>query len=119
MRYGRTAKTTYMKNCSINSIILVRYPFSDLTGAKVRPAVIISSQHPSEDVMIVPLTSRISGLMPGEFVLTQWKSAGLNVPTAVKRGIYTVSRRIIAAQVGCLKSNDAEALKTSVDSWLF
>jgi mRNA interferase MazF len=108
-----------MKNCSTNSVILVRYPFSDLSGSKVRPAIVISAPHPSEDVMIVPLTSRTFGLMPGEFVLTHWKSAGLNVPSAVKRGIYTVSSRIIAAHVGCLKSDDAKALHASVDSWLF
>ncbi len=32
-----------MPNYSKNSVILVRYPFSDLSAIKVRPAVIVNS----------------------------------------------------------------------------
>ena len=45
-----------MPNYSKNVIILVRYPFSDLSNAKVRPAVIVNVPHSSQDIMIVPLT---------------------------------------------------------------
>jgi len=31
------------------TVILVRYPFSDLTDFKIRPAVIISAPHVSQD----------------------------------------------------------------------
>jgi mRNA interferase MazF len=41
----------------MNEIILVRYPFSDLSGAKVRPAVIVSAPHVSQDIFVVPLTT--------------------------------------------------------------
>ena len=64
-----------------NEIVLIRYPFSDLSGAKVRPAVIVSPIHPSIDVLITPLTSRTSSLQPGEFVMQDWAQAGLLVPT--------------------------------------
>lgn len=72
---------------SRNEVILVRYPFSDLSGSKVRPAVVVSTPHVSQDVFIVPLTSKASGLLPGEFILAGWSESGLNVPTAVKRGV--------------------------------
>lgn len=39
-----------MPNCSRNDVILVRYPFCDLSGAKVRPAVVVSAPHVSQDV---------------------------------------------------------------------
>lgn len=45
-------------------------PFSNLSGSKIRPAVVVSASHPSQDVFIVPLTSRVSPLLVGEFVLT-------------------------------------------------
>jgi mRNA interferase MazF len=75
-----------MPNYSKNIVILVRYPFSDLSNAKVRPAVIINAPHSSQDILIVPLTSKIGSLLDGEFVLNDWAAAGLNVVTAVKRG---------------------------------
>ncbi len=80
-----------MPTFSRNEIILVHYPFSDLSATKVRPAVVVHAPHPSQDSQIVPLTSRTTALLPGEFVLTDWAAAGLNVPTAVKRGIYTIT----------------------------
>ena len=79
-----------MPSYSKNEVILVRYPFSNLSGSKVRPAVVVNAPHVSQDIVIVPLTSKVSTLLPGEFVLTDWKAAGLNVPSAVKRGLYTV-----------------------------
>lgn len=76
-----------MPSYSKHNVILVRYPFSDLSSSKVRPAVVVSAAHPSQDLLITPLTSKITSLLPGEFALSAWESAGLNVPTAVKRGI--------------------------------
>src|SRR5437762_141339 len=92
-------------------VVLVRYPFSDLTGAKVRPAVVVSASHVSQDLLIVPLTSKTSGLLAGEFVLTAWKKAGLNLETAVKRGIYTVKETLVSKRVGKLEDEDAKRLE--------
>ena len=78
-----------MPSSSKNDIILVRYPFSDLSDSKVRPAVVVSAPHVSQDIFIVPLTSKTASLLGGEFLLADWKAVGLNVPTAVKRG-YSV-----------------------------
>jgi mRNA interferase MazF len=47
-----------MPNYSKHDIILVRYPFSDLSASKVRPAVIVSAPYPSQDLFITPLTSK-------------------------------------------------------------
>ena len=79
-----------MPNYSKNDIILVRYPFSDLSGSKVTPAIVVNTPHASQDLFIVPLTSKTTSLLVGEFVLCDSKGAGLNVETAVKRGLYTV-----------------------------
>jgi mRNA interferase MazF len=86
MQFGIILRMISMPNYSKNIVILVRYPFSDLSNAKVRPAVIINAPHSSQDILIVPLTSKIGSLLDGEFVLNDWAAAGLNVVTAVKRG---------------------------------
>lgn len=107
-----------MPNYSRHEIVLVHYPFSDLSGGKVRPAVIVSPVHPSEDVIGVALTSRIARLLPGEFILNDWKEAKLNVPSAVKRGIYTVNSSLIIRAVGKLSVSDRKALNATLRRWL-
>lgn len=101
-----------------NDVILVRYPFSDLSAAKVRPAIVVSAAHPSQDIFIVPLTSRTEGLQPGEFVLAGWAGVGLNVPSAAKRGLYTIHSRLVLKRLGQLLWPDAERLEQSLRDWL-
>lgn len=107
-----------MKNYLKNDVILVRYPFSDLSSSKVRPAIVVSAIHISEDIFVVPLTSKISSLLPDEFELKEWREGGLNVPTAVKRGIYTVSKNLVVKKVGKLSISDSKMLENSLRRWL-
>ena len=101
-----------------NDIILVRYPFSDLSGSKVRPSVVVNTPHVSQDIFIVPLTSKTTSLLVGELVLSDWAGAGLNVETAVKRGLYTVQQGLVVATVGKLTDTDIEQLEQSLRGWL-
>ena len=107
-----------MPSYSKNEVILVRYPFSNLSGSKVRPAVVINDCHISQDVIIVPLTSKASSLLAGEFILTSWKAAGLNVPSAAKRGIYTVHQSLVMKSIEKLTDTDAKNLENSLRNWL-
>ena len=107
-----------MLNFSRHSLILVRYPFSDLSSSKVRPGVIVNSSHTSHDLLIVPITSRVSGLLLGEFAISDWKVAGLNVPSAIKRGIYTVENSLVIKIIGQLQQIDCIKLDQSLRDWL-
>lgn len=42
-----------------SDIILIPFPFTDLTSAKVRPAVVISSNPQEEDVIVAFISSVI------------------------------------------------------------
>ena len=107
-----------MPSSSKDEVVLVRYPFSDLTNAKVRPAAIVHAPHVSRDALLVPLTSRTAPLLPGEFLLADWAGAGLNVPTAVKRGIYTIHQGLILKSVGRLVPGDAQRVEQALREWL-
>ncbi|HEY0406599.1 MAG TPA: type II toxin-antitoxin system PemK/MazF family toxin [Pyrinomonadaceae bacterium] len=107
-----------MPSYSKNEVILVRYPFSNLSGSKVRPAIVINAPHISQDVIIVPLTSKVSPPLAGEFMLADWKAAGLNVPSAVKRGLYTAHQSLIVKSIGKLSTTDANSLENSLRDWL-
>ena len=107
-----------MPNYSKYEIILVRYPFSDLSSSKVRPAIVVSAPHISQDILITPLTSKTGKLLDGEFVFSEWAAAGLNVVTAAKRGVYTVHENLVLKVIGKLANPDAERLEQSLRDWL-
>jgi mRNA interferase MazF len=107
-----------MPNYSRNDVLLVRYPFTDLSGAKVRPAVVVHAPHSSQDSFVVPLTSHLTTLQAGEFALKDWAEAGLNVQTAVKRGIYTIHPSLIVKFIGQLTAIDSRSLERSLREWL-
>lgn len=106
-----------MPNYSRGDVVLIRYPFSDLSSAKVRPAVVISAVNFSQDLIIVPLTSRVHDLLPGEFALSQWQKAGLTVASVAKRGLYTVHQHLCLTKAGQLSAQDSAQLNRSVRFW--
>ena len=53
-------------NYSKGDVILLSYPFTDLTKLKVRPAVVVGASKKYSDIFIVPITSRIDNLSEGE-----------------------------------------------------
>jgi mRNA interferase MazF len=108
----------YMASYFRGSVVLVRYPFTDVSGAKVRPAVVVSGVHESNDLIIVPMTSRTGGLTTGEFVLADYRSVGLNVPTAVKRGLHAIDERLVLKVVGALTAPDLAEVDRALAYWL-
>lgn len=99
-------------------VVLATLPFSDLTGIKQRPAVVVSAPHPSVDLLLLPLTSQLEHLQPGEFPLADWKTAGLLFPSAVKRGLFTLDRARINRCFGHLTAADQERLDGALRLWL-
>ena len=81
-------------------------PFSDLTGIKKRPAVVVSAPHSSVDLFLLPLTSQLENLQPGEFALAEWEGAGLLFPSGVKRGLFTLDKTCINRRFGRLAIAD-------------
>ena len=57
-------------------------------------------------------------MLPGKFVLADWKMSGLNVTSAVKRGIYTVDRKLVIKIIGNLQKYDVLKLDNALKSWL-
>jgi len=107
-----------MPSFSRNDVVLVRYPFSDASAGKVRPAIIVGILAPLADFVIVPLTSRTDRLAAGEFILKDWRGAGLNLPSAVKRGLYTIHEHLILKGLGRLTIDDSDEVDRSLRVWL-
>ena len=107
-----------MQNYFRAETVLVPYPFSDLSSTKVRPAIVVSAAYPSSDVIVVPLTSRTNDLLPGEFILQDWKAAGLNVASTLKRNLFLIDIAIIRYRTGSISDRDMRRVETSLRLWL-
>jgi mRNA interferase MazF len=96
-------------------VILVRFPFTDLSGAKQRPAVVLSTAAYSArygDLIFIPLTSQPQP--DPALALTDWSSAGLLRPTWVKPLIASVTQRAVARAVGRVAATDVQAVQHAV-----
>ena len=96
------------------AVVLVKFPFTDLTSAKKRPAVIVSPRQYSErygDVVIIPLTSVNQN--DDSLRLLKWEDAGLIKQTWVKPLIATVSVSLLERELGQLREPDAECIRSA------
>jgi mRNA interferase MazF len=93
-------------------VVLIRFPFTDLTADKKRPAVILNppgftARH--GDVVVLALTSQPQ---PDDSLkLSQWKSAGLPKPTWLKPIIGTIASQLVIRRIGRIHAADHPRIK--------
>lgn len=90
-------------------IVVVPFPFTDLTASKKRPALIISpnSYNLGQDVVIAFVTSQF--VLParyGDYELQKWKEANLPKPSIVRMKFATINKNLIIRKLGELESVD-------------
>lgn len=88
------------------SIVLVPFPFTDLTATKVRPALVVSKkERSSRDVIVCFITSRTGQKIPHAIALQPTAKSGLKVPSLVRFDkIATLDRGIILGELGRVDS---------------
>ena len=100
-------------NCSRNDVVLLPIPFTDLTSRKVRPAVVIGKN--GADLFLVPISSVLANT---DFPLTEWRAAGLNVPSGIKAQLATVEEKLVVKIIGRLAAGDFQTLDARLRGWL-
>lgn len=104
-------------------IILVYYPFSDLSQQKKRPALIVSRDEDNdrfENLILVPLTSYKGYSLELTHILLhkdsgEGKLAGIQIDSVIKcEGIVSLSKRFVDKVIGKL----TEELMKNVDTCL-
>src|SRR5688500_5069886 len=93
--------------------VLVRLRFTSESGAKRRPAVILSvpAYHASRaDAVMMPLSTQANRYF-GDAPLRDWAAAGLPRPTNIKAVIQTIDRRVIDERIGSLSNADFQNVR--------
>jgi mRNA interferase MazF len=94
-------------------VVLVGFIFSDESGTKLRPALVVSSaayHRGRQELVVAAITSNVRRRLYGDHVMTDWKSAGLLFPSTVTGIIRTVKRSMIERKLGSLANPDREAV---------
>lgn len=106
---GTIRKKTFTVTCKTGDIVLVYFPFTDLTSSKVRPAVVITTK--GEDVIILGIFSRIPAtIQESWFVIEEtaeyFLKTGLKKKSVIKaEKIAVIHNSIIRKKLGSLQED--------------
>ena len=124
MKYGTIRKMPSMTTGGRTSglkrgdVILVPFPFAELTAAKARPAVVVSgdSYHRTENKIIVAaVTSNVQTRTgPTTFRLTEWRKTGLLKPSVITSWLVTLSPAIVLMRIGALSAADMQVVASKL-----
>ena len=98
-------------------IVLVSFVFSDETGERRRPAVIVSSEayHRSrQEAIIAAITSRTDRILVGDHLISDWQGAGLLFPSVATGIIRTIKQGMIAKKLGTMSQPDMQAIEDNL-----
>ncbi len=99
-------------------VLLVPCPFTDPSGAKKRPAVVVSSSTYNtsrRDIVIMAITRQVrEPLGFGEAMVADWQSAGLIKVSVLKPVLATIEQGLVVRTLGTLAVADAKTLRKVV-----
>jgi mRNA interferase MazF len=97
------------------SVVLVSYPFSDLSNAKLRPAVVLAGVS-SDDFILCQITTRpYASKRVIELTPQTDPNSGLNFTSYVRpEKLFTGNATIVREQIGILQSSTIEKIISSV-----
>lgn len=97
--------TTYSRA----DVVLVEFPFTDLSGRMKRPAVVVSDDafnQVSQDVIVAQITTRVNANRFGDHVINHWQQAGLLAPSVARAKLATLATSKITRTLGQMPKAD-------------
>ena len=99
------------------SVILIPFPFTDLRGSKVRPAVVLSKNE--LDVTICFITSELKWKTENDISVFPTNSNGLKAPSLIRIGkIATIDSALVLGELGELSNVEIDELNKSLKKLL-
>jgi mRNA interferase MazF len=118
VKCGTTRRIPPTTISNFGDIVLVPFPFTDQTGAKKRPAVVVSSaayNGARRDLVLMAVTSQVRATVGvGEVFITEWKKAGLLKSSVIKPVLTTVEKGLVLRTLGQLEAADQNSLRAAL-----
>ncbi|HVF86462.1 MAG TPA: type II toxin-antitoxin system PemK/MazF family toxin [Pyrinomonadaceae bacterium] len=103
---------------SFGDVVLVPFPFTDQSGAKKRPAVIVSSDAYNAarpDPVLMAITGQARGVANvGETEVIEWQRAGLLKASFIKPILTTIEKKLVSNKLRRLDQQDRDELQNSL-----
>lgn len=107
-----------MTNYKRGDVILVDVAFSGTTGYKRRPAVVLSTDTFNTvgiKLVVAAITGNVSPpFRPGDTLLSDWSTAGLFKPSAMRGVLATVDKADVVRKLGTLSTNDVARVEQGI-----
>ncbi len=106
-----------MTSYSFGDVVLVPFPFTNHSGKKKRPAVVVSSlvlHDESLDLVIMAVTTQVRASSSLEVPVKDWQGAGLLKPSVIKPVFATIERRLVIKKLGSLQPSDLKSLRQTI-----
>jgi mRNA interferase MazF len=96
-------------------VILVPFPFTDLSASRVRPAVVVSTAaySSSGDLIVAMITSRPQTRQT-DYELRDWDAAGLLAPSWARAKIATLHEGLVRYSPGTLSLRDKRGVEKRI-----
>lgn len=98
-------------------IVLVDFGFSEGTGTKKRPVLIISSDNyhkVRQEVIVAAITGNIKRILFGDTKIDKWKESGLIYSSLVTGIIRTIKENFIIHKLGTLLPEDFQKVQKNL-----
>jgi mRNA interferase MazF len=95
-------------------VVILPFPYTDQSGAKRRPALVLSSDAFNArraDIIVAPITSNLATGQFDDTPLTDWSAAGLLKPSVVKGIRGTVQQTLVIRVLGTLTAPDLQKVE--------
>ena len=98
-------------------VVLVNFPFTDLTGRKLRPAVVVAAGDHCDDIILCQITSQDYGDREAVAIdpIKDFSSGSLAKDSYVRpRKLFTANDRLITRVVGKLKPSKLDEVAQAI-----
>jgi mRNA interferase MazF len=106
---------------SRRDVVLINFIYSDESGVKLRPAVVVSSNgyhQKRNEAIIAAITSQIDRIFVGDYLIGDWKKAGLLFPSVATGILRTVKQEMVNRKLGCMPVMDMKVFVNNLQSIL-
>jgi mRNA interferase MazF len=94
-----------MSSYAAGDVVLLEFPFTDTSGSKRRPALVLLDTG-DDDIVVARVTGQLTAT-PEDVVLDEWQQAGLLLPSVVRlHKVATLQRRLVDKRLGRLTPGD-------------
>ncbi len=97
-------------------VVLVPFPYAELTTTKARPAVVVSGReffHAEGKIIVAAITSNVKAHGGATNVdLAAWRACGLLKPSVVTSWLATLSPGLVMMRIGALKKEQLREVES-------